>query len=72
MNDRKKDKRLQRSNADGMNLLKNSQDSWNIFFLEETARLVHRKTRNFTTIDQEKKQIEEISSWDSMTTRFVM
>ena len=56
-----------------MNVLKNSQDSWNIqqiySFLEETSRFVHRKTPNFTIIDQEKNNI---FNWNSMTTRFVM
>ena len=57
-----KDKRLQRSNVNAMNLQQNSQYLWNrvfsrssIWFLLERIR---RWPQHFTKIDQEKRKIE--------------
>ena len=48
-----------------MNLLQNSQYSWNIFFFRRSIRvlleLVHRTTQNFTIIDEEKHKIDKFS-----------
>ena len=48
-----------------MNLLQNSQYSWNIFFFRRSIRvlleLVHRTTQNFTKIDEEKHKIDKFS-----------
>ena len=46
-----------------MNLLQNSQYSWNIFFFRSSIRvlleLVHRATQNVTIIDEEKHKIDK-------------
>ena len=48
-----------------MNLLQNSQYSWNIFFFRRSIRilleLVHRTTQNFAIIDEEKHKIDKFS-----------
>ena len=48
-----------------MNLLQNSQYSWNIFLFRRSIRvlleLVHRTTQNFTIIDEEKHKIDKFS-----------
>ena len=66
------DKRPQRLNVNVMNL---SQYLWNLASkgsIWVLLELVHGCTQHFTKIDQEKRKIEQICIWNSMTTRFVM
>ena len=59
-----------------MNLLQNSQYSWNMFFFRKRIwillELVRSKTQDITIIDQEKHKIKQIDIWNSMTTWFIM
>ena len=60
-----------------MNLLQNSQYSWNIFLFRKSIwvllELVRRRTQNFTLIDQEKQKIKQVYNyWNPMTTKFIM
>ena len=71
-----KDKRLQRSNVNAINLQQNSQYMWNIVFSRSNIwvflELIRRWTQHFTKIDQEKCKIEQICIWNPMTTGFIM
>ena len=59
-----KDKRLQKSNVNALNLSQNCQYLWNIFFSRRSIwvllELVRRWTQHFTKIYQEKHKIEQI------------
>ena len=71
-----KDKRLQRSSVNAMNLQQNSQYLWNIVFSKSSVwvllEFMRRWTQHFTKIDQEKLKIEQICIWNPMTTGFIM
>ena len=66
------EKRPQRSNVNVMNLLQNSQYSYNIFFFKKSIwvllELALKRSQNFTIIDQEKHYIKQIYIWNHMTT----
>ena len=70
-----KDKRLQRSSVNAMNLQQNSQYVWNIVLSRTSIwvllELIRRWTERFTKIDQEKRKIEQICIWNPMTTGFI-
>ena len=71
-----KRQRPQRSKVNVMNLLQNSQYSWNIFLFRKSIwvllELARKKTQNFTLIEQEKQKIKQIYIWNPMTTKFIM
>ena len=54
-----------RSNVNAVNLLEDSQYSWNIFLFRRSVQvlleLVRSRTQNFAIIDQEKHKIEQIA-----------
>ena len=64
-NNRQKTNGHKGKKVNAMNLLQNSQYSWNIFFFRRSIRvlleLVHRTTQNFTIIDEEKHKIDKFS-----------
>ena len=59
-----------------MNLKQNSQYLWNIVFSSRIIcvllELIHRWTQDFSKIEQEKRKIEQIYIWNTMTTGFIM
>ena len=57
------------SNVNALNLLQNSQYSWNIHTLLKKNHLsfveaCFRRTQNLSTIDQEKQKIQQIYIWN--------
>ena len=70
------DKHSQSPNVNTMNLQKNSQYFWNMFFFRRSIwvflEFVHRKKQNFNIFDLEKHKIEQICIWNPMTTWLIM